>query len=179
MSSPGRTVTGAFPGPVSVTVCGLPVALSTTLSVAVLVPDAMGVKVTFSWQVFPAGRVLGAVGQELVIEKSLGSAPVMFTEAMVSATFCSLVSVTVLGRLVSPTNVVGNDSEVGESTTGVIAVAVRLTICGLLAALSTTLNEAAACAPRVVAVRSTPITQLFPAAKAVVVEQVVCVASRL
>ncbi|MGA2086416.1 MAG: hypothetical protein ABSG60_12960, partial [Terracidiphilus sp.] len=60
--------------PLSETVCGLLLALSVTLNVAVLDPDAVGVKVTFSWQVFAAGgagRVLGAVGQELVTPKSL------------------------------------------------------------------------------------------------------------
>src|ERR1035441_7928814 len=37
--NPGRTVTGALPGPVRLTVCGFPAPSSAILSVAVLVPD--------------------------------------------------------------------------------------------------------------------------------------------
>src|SRR4030081_2434216 len=45
---------GASPVPVRLTVCGLPAALSVTLTFAVLVPFAVGVKVTVMVQLAPA-----------------------------------------------------------------------------------------------------------------------------
>lgn len=51
-----RLATGAKPTPVSETVCGLPVALSVTESVAVRVPAAEGVNVTLMLQLAPIAR---------------------------------------------------------------------------------------------------------------------------
>ena len=48
----------AIPVPVSDTVCGLPVALSTTESVPVLVPTAVGVNVTLIVQNAPIARLV-------------------------------------------------------------------------------------------------------------------------
>lgn len=51
----GDNVTvAAMPVPVKEAVCGLPVALSATLTVAVRSPAAVGLKVTLIWQVPPA-----------------------------------------------------------------------------------------------------------------------------
>ena len=49
------------PIPVRLTVCGLPAALSVTLSVAVLVFDVVGVKVTLMLQLAPADSELPQV----------------------------------------------------------------------------------------------------------------------
>ena len=49
-----RTAAGAMPVPVRGTVCGLPVALSATLMLAVRVPDAVGVNVTLMEHDAPA-----------------------------------------------------------------------------------------------------------------------------
>ena len=47
------------PEPVRAAVCGLPVALSVTVTVAVLVPDAVGLNVTLIVQVPPAATEIG------------------------------------------------------------------------------------------------------------------------
>jgi hypothetical protein len=88
------------------------------LRVAVLVPDAVGAKVTFSEQLEPAKTVPGVMGQALMTAKSLLLAPVMVAEEMVRAVLCSLVSVTVCAGLVDPRNCVVNVNEVGETRTG-------------------------------------------------------------
>jgi hypothetical protein len=56
-------VTGATPVPVSAVVCGLLLASSLTVSVAVALPNAEGVNVTPILQLFPAPSVLGLRGQ--------------------------------------------------------------------------------------------------------------------
>ncbi len=57
--------TGAVPAPERAAVCGLPTALSFTLTVAVRVPVAVGVKVTEIVQLAPPARL---VPQVLVCE---------------------------------------------------------------------------------------------------------------
>jgi len=47
--------------PLSVTFCGLPLALSVMLSAAVRVPDAVGLKVTLTVQLAPAANELPQV----------------------------------------------------------------------------------------------------------------------
>jgi len=49
------------PLPLSVTFCGLPLALSVMLSAAVRVPDAVGLKVTLTVQLAPAANELPQV----------------------------------------------------------------------------------------------------------------------
>jgi len=160
----GETTTGVPPDPVSVIVCGLPGALSVTDSVAVRVPLAIGVNVTFSAQVFPVGaafRVLGAVGHVVVTPNSLGSAPVMFADVICNGTFCSLVNVTDFAALVLPTNCVANESEPGDRSTPANALPLSATDCGVPGALSLILMLPG-CEPVVVAVRSTAITHVLP-----------------
>ncbi len=65
-------MTTAVPVPVSVAVCGEPVALSITDSVAVSVPVVAGVKVTEMSQLAPAARV---VPQVVVSVKAVAFAP--------------------------------------------------------------------------------------------------------
>ena len=114
----GEMVTGALPEPIRLTVCGLPGASSLTVSVAVLVPDAVGVKVTDSGQLPVAARVAGDNGQVVVTAKSFGLAPAIAGGEMVSAMLCLFVSVTVCAALVNPKNWAVNDSVVGCSCTG-------------------------------------------------------------
>jgi hypothetical protein len=64
--------------PVRATVCGLPVALSVIVTLAVRVPAALGVKTTYTAQLLPAARVDEEGGQVVeAIEKSLALVPVM------------------------------------------------------------------------------------------------------
>lgn len=62
----GETVTAAIPVPLRLTVCGLFVPVSVTVSVPVREPKAPGVKVTEIVQLLPAARVEGLTGQVLV-----------------------------------------------------------------------------------------------------------------
>lgn len=78
------------PLPVSWSVCGLPAALSVTVSVPVRAPDAVGVKVTEMVQVAPATK-LPAVVQVSVSLKS----PVVAMELIVSVEVPRFVIVTV------------------------------------------------------------------------------------
>src|SRR5207245_440551 len=72
------------PVPVRVAVCGLPVALSVTATVAVLVPEAAGVNVTLIAQVAPAATDVPHV---LLWVKSPLLVPVMAMLVMLSAAF--------------------------------------------------------------------------------------------
>src|SRR5580658_1923459 len=85
----GETSTGALPAPFNVRVCGLFGASSATESVAVRVPEAVGVKVTESVQLDAAGTGVGAVGHRLVTPKSPLFVPPMVTPLMCSAALCS------------------------------------------------------------------------------------------
>ncbi len=110
------------PLPVRDAVCGLPLALSATLSVAFLVPNPVGVKVTLRVHFAPWAS---DAGQVLVWEKSPGFVPVMemletfstapFVLLFVSVTFCA-------GLLVpmgSPVKVSLVGERVAEGTTPV------------------------------------------------------------
>ena len=74
-----------LPVPLSATVCGLPLALSVILTLALRVPVAVGVKVTLIVQVAPAAMVLGLIGQVLVWAKSPAFVPVKPIVLMVRA----------------------------------------------------------------------------------------------
>ncbi len=78
--------------PLSVTWCGLPVALSVTLNVPLRVPVAVGVKVTLMVQLAPAATL---VPQLFVCAKS----PLVPTELMVRAPLPVFVSVTEMAVL--------------------------------------------------------------------------------
>lgn len=53
----GAVTTGVSPVPLKVTVCGEPVALSTTVIAPALIPVAVGVKVTETIQLAPAAKL--------------------------------------------------------------------------------------------------------------------------
>jgi hypothetical protein len=83
--------------PLNDTVCGEPVALSVTFSVAAKVPVVVGLNVTVIWQVFP---VESAVVQLLeVTAKLLALAPEIVVPLMVSAVLPVLVTVRVIGAI--------------------------------------------------------------------------------
>ena len=85
----------AEPAPLSPTICGLPAALSEMARVPVLIPDAIGLKVTEIAHLAPALKV---VPQALVWEKS---PPVVIIEIVTEAVPV-LVSVTVWALLLVP-----------------------------------------------------------------------------
>src|SRR5580704_5846291 len=70
VSDDGAVTWKSHPFPVSGIVCGLPVALSMTVSVPVRAPTAVGANVTLIVQVAAAARVAGATGQLFVCAKS-------------------------------------------------------------------------------------------------------------
>jgi hypothetical protein len=88
-------------------VCGLLEAESETLSVAVLVPVAVGVKVTKIWQL---ALLASVVPHEVVSVKSPGAAPVKEIVMPITVTPVLFVSVKVTGlsELVLPTAVDAN-----------------------------------------------------------------------
>jgi hypothetical protein len=91
-----------LPVPVRETLCGLPAALSVTVTLAVRVPIAVGLNVTLIVQLAPAARVLGLMGQVVLCAKSPALVPVIPILLMVSAAVPLFVSVTVFGALVVP-----------------------------------------------------------------------------
>jgi hypothetical protein len=96
----GESVTvGATPVPVRLTLCGLPLALSVTVSDAVRVPDADGVNVTLIVQLAPAATLLP---QLLVWAKSPEFVPLTPMLEMLKVAFPVLETVTVCGALVVP-----------------------------------------------------------------------------
>jgi hypothetical protein len=97
VSSPGNTVTGAAPDPLSGIISGSP-----TFSVADLTPGPLGEKVTVMGQLPPAGSVEGESGQLVETEKSLALGPVIVAPVIASPTLCGFVRVTVWGALVVP-----------------------------------------------------------------------------
>lgn len=108
----GKSVTGAKPVPVRVTVCGEFIALSVTETVPVRAPVAVGVNVALIVQVTVLGSVAVPTGQLFVwpkfalavIEIVVGEVPVFFT-------------VITLAALVSPTAVEEKASEAGVTVT--------------------------------------------------------------
>lgn len=124
----GETVTtGAVPEPVpdKLTVCGLPPPLSATLTEAVSVPSARGVKVTVIVQVPPIGTL---EPQVLLSLKSLAFAPVMLMPVMESAFLVLLfVRVVVCAALLLPTETVPKLRLEGESETTVPTPVMEIT----------------------------------------------------
>ena len=93
----------AAPVPLSVMLCGLPVALSERVKLALCAPRAPGVKVTLMVQVLPAASVLLPLGQVLVCAKSDAFVPLIAILLMLKAAEPLLDSVTASAELVAPT----------------------------------------------------------------------------
>lgn len=138
-----RLTVGPVPVPVRLTDCTLPVTsllLSVIFKVAVRVPEAVGVNVTLNVQLLLAASELGHV---VVSAKSPGLVPENAMLLMDRAAFPVLFSVTVWDVLVVPRFWLVKVRLVGVTpATGALPVPVRLTNCGLPAALSAMLTEA-------------------------------------
>ena len=157
--------TGALPVPVKLTVCGLPAALSAMLTEAVRLPMAAGVNVTLMVQFPPADTEEPHV---LVTAKSPGSAPVVPILLIVKLPLPVLVRVTDCAALVVPgfwfpKLRVDAERVTAGAVPAPVPVPVKLTVCGLLAALSVKVKVAARL-PAIVGVKVTLTVQLPPAA---------------
>ena len=106
------TPAAAVPVPERLTVCGLPVALSVIVTVAVRLPVAAGVKVTLIVQLPPAATELPQV---LVCAKSLGLVPVMARLEMVKVAVPVLLRVAVCAPLVEATAWLLKEMLLGET----------------------------------------------------------------
>jgi hypothetical protein len=147
------------PIPLSVTVCGLPAALSVTLRAAVRVPLAVGLNVTLMLQLAPVANELPQVW---VCAKSPALVPVIAIPLIVKLVVPTLLSVTVSAGLDVPRATVPKLRLVGESF-AVVPIPIRLTFCGLPAALSVTLR-AAVRVPLAVGLNVILMLQLAPVA---------------
>lgn len=146
------------PVPLSVTVCGLPVALSVIVSVPVLAPAAVGLKKTPMAQLAPGARVLPQVLSE---PKSPGLAATLLIVNGVAALF---VTVTLCGNPVVPTYWLENVIVEGDTPTMPLPLPASAIACGLPGA-SSTMFTAAFRAPIAAGVNVTLIEQLAPAAR--------------
>ena len=168
MNGPGVSETtgagGTVPVPLSATVCGEPLVLSATDSVAEKLVAEAGVKVTEMVQLDPAASDAPQVFIE--IAKSLGFAPVIAMLLMVSAALPVFISVAVCAALVDPVLAVKVKGPGVSETTGAgafVPVPFSVTVCGEPLALSATDSVAA----KLVAdagVKVTEMPQLDPAA---------------
>lgn len=108
---PDGSTEKSCPVPLSVTVCRLPLALSITVKVPVLVPLAVGSKKTPIEQLAPTGTLLP---HALSTPKSAG---LVVTLVIASASVPELVSVTVWGRPEVPTYWLGKVTLGGDKVT--------------------------------------------------------------
>src|SRR5580765_7022190 len=162
----GASVTagaGATPVPVSETTWGLAGASSLTVSEALRPPAPPGVNRTAIVQLAPAASVAGHWSAS---EKSAASAPPTAIDPIASAALPTSVSVTSSSALVDPIGCPGKATLVGVSVTaGAVPVPLRASECGLPAASSVIVTEAARL-PAVDGVNVAEIVQAAPAASA-------------
>src|SRR5205807_826188 len=139
----GDRLGGAIPVPDTPAVCGLLLALSVTVKIALREPVAVGEKVTLMVQVPLAAKVEGLRGQLLVCPKSPGLGPVKPMLVMVNAAPLGFESVTTLAALVVFTLWFPNDgSGEGERLGSTVPVPDTAAVWGVLPALSVTVNVA-------------------------------------
>jgi hypothetical protein len=156
-----ETASSATPVPVRETDCGLPEASSVNARLAVRAPVPVGIKVTLAVQFALAARL---DPQLLASEKSPGFVPLSATPEMFIVAVPVLVAVTVWAELVVPMTWLEKDKLDGERLiTGAVPVPVRVTVCGLLEALSVIVTVAARL-PVAEGVNVTLIAQFAPAA---------------
>ena len=130
----------ALPVPDSATLCGLPAALSLTLTFAARLPVAVGLKVT---EIVQVAFTASDAGQSLVCVKSPGFVPVSVTLLMVSGAVPVLRRDDVCAALVEPTICGPKTRLPGVSVTAeAVPVPLRLMGCGLPDALSVTFTAA-------------------------------------
>jgi hypothetical protein len=147
------------PVPESEAICGLFVAVSVRVNVAMRLPFAIGVKVTFAEQFAPEARLV----QSSVCAKSPLSVPVICTLLKVTVAFSKFVTEIVFTGLVVPTLTVPKSNDAGLRLTAANPDPLRLIVCGLFVALSATFTVAV-CAPFVVGAKVTVIVHVPPAA---------------
>src|SRR5213593_2962406 len=122
------------PVPERATACGLPGALSVTLTFALRLPVAVGLKLTVIVQV---ALTASDAGQSFVCVKSPGFVPVRAMPLIVSGAVPVFCSVDVCGALVEPIASEPNARLAGVRVTlEAVPVPVRVTLCGLPTALS-------------------------------------------
>lgn len=131
----------AAPVPVSGRFWGLPLALSSMETEAILVPETVGVNVTLIAQLSPESIL---APQVLIWLKSLGLAPVMLIPVMWSVAFPVLVRTTPCALLVEPTicEAKVRPDDGARVTTAPAPVPVSEAVCGLSDALSAKLSVA-------------------------------------
>jgi hypothetical protein len=122
---------------------------------------AVGLNVTLILQLAPANRLAPHV---VVRAKSVLFTPATTMLVMVKGPLPLLVSVTLLKLLVVPMSRVVKVSEVGDTVTAEMPVPLRLTVCGLPAALSVIVTSPVL-GPSAVGVNRTLMVQLEPAAR--------------
>ena len=155
-----KLVPGATPVPDRVTICGLPLALSVTVIVPGWLPVAVGVNVTLMVQFAPAAT---DVPQVLLCAYCVLAAMLV----MLSAVLPMLLSVTVCGPLVVPDAWLPKltlfEDRLTTGPAAAVPVPVKLTVCGLPAALSVMVIVPVR-VPVAVGVNVTLIVQLAPTA---------------
>lgn len=150
------------PVPLKLTVCGLVGSESVMARDAVRAPTAVGLKRTLIVQLPPPARL---DPQVVVREKSPLFVPVMAMLEMLIAVVARFRRVTLVALLVVPTVRLANAIEVGDKETAV-PVPLRLTVCGLVLALSATVT-AALLVPTALGENVTEIVHELPAARLV------------
>jgi hypothetical protein len=127
------------PVPVNPTVCGLPAALSLTLSAAVRLFVARGRKITLILQLVPASNDRP---QLLVSSNSTELTPVIERgDVILKVLLPTFVSMTLFAALTLPL-VMEPKFKLVDENFAVVPTPVRLMVCGLPAALSLTLRAA-------------------------------------
>jgi len=123
--------------PVSVTVCGLPVALSAIVSAPVSTPVARGAKFTLMLQVAAGAKLVVASHAPVApIKPKFADTPTLVRLTVVVPVF---VTTTFCDGLVVPTAWLGNVSAVGAIVIvplALVPVPLNVTVCGLFAAVS-------------------------------------------
>ena len=144
------------PVPVRFTLIGLLNALKAIVSTPVCVPVPNGLNCTPIVQVPPAPTA----EHVLLLTAKL---PVIVGADTVSVVLSAFVKVIVLAALVVPDAWLENVKIVGETVTGTEPVPFKVTVCGLLSALSVNVSEPLR-APVALGVNVTPTEQAAPAA---------------
>lgn len=152
------------PEPESATLCGLPVAESAKLSVALRVPAAVGLKTTDAVQFAEAARLAPHVFAEML--KSVAFVPEIATLLIVIEELCPFDSFAACAALVLPTAVAANVRLVGLAVTPPGANPVSVTVCGLFVAESVKFRVAARF-PVAIGAKTTFAVQLADAASEV------------
>jgi hypothetical protein len=129
---------------------------SANVNVPVAAPTATGEKVTPTVQVFPAGTL----APQVLLATANG--PLGAILVIPSAVARWLVKVTVLAALVLPATVVLKLRLVTDSVTGALPVPDKLTVWGVVTALSAIVKVPVA-APTATGEKVTPTVQVFPA----------------